>query len=121
MAPVFRWDHPLDWLNAQIDDCESLANLKGLARALAGQLDGDQIQDLFQAEMDRDGYFDPLDPDESLTVQIDDDPEPVTLAALLLANAHDPDLYRAVRALDVGEWTYYGGGAAAEFRLTRRT
>ena len=39
--------------------------LAQIARELAGKLDGDQIQDIYQPIMDSDGYFSPLDEDPS--------------------------------------------------------
>ncbi len=66
MSTEYRWTHPSEWLADKISsytslrDADAITQLADLARALAGLLDGDQIQDLFQAEMDADGYFTPL-------------------------------------------------------------
>ena len=58
----YRYEHPAEWLDAYIrrhaDDPEWLL---GVILALTSKLTGDDIQDLFQAEMDADGYFDDLD------------------------------------------------------------
>jgi hypothetical protein len=58
--PRYRWAHPSEWLDHWIEQHQDVAALDSLARALAAELDSDQLQDLFQAEMDADGYFRPL-------------------------------------------------------------
>jgi hypothetical protein len=64
---VYKWDHPLTWLYDYIDRIGAynpadnpIDELQAIARQLAEKLDGDQIQDLFQSEMDADGYFTPV-------------------------------------------------------------
>jgi hypothetical protein len=62
-AERYRWSHPSEWLDDRIrtltteEDHDALADI---AQSLAGRLDGDSIQDLFQSEMDADGYFQDL-------------------------------------------------------------
>jgi hypothetical protein len=54
---TYRWQHPHDWLLEKADEwnhTQLLAEFKSLAM----KLDGDQIQDEYQSEMDQDGYFD---------------------------------------------------------------
>ena len=59
----YRWSTPFDWL---IDKANESANrndvgdLVSMIDHLAGRLDQDAIQDLFQTEMKADGYFEPL-------------------------------------------------------------
>lgn len=52
---------PHDWLDAYISDLQIKAQyaetLATLTRTLASLLDGDRIQDMFQSEMENDGYF----------------------------------------------------------------
>lgn len=55
--PKYKWDNPTEWLSEQIDSCENFHELRSYANALLSLVDNDQIQDLFQAEMDADGYF----------------------------------------------------------------
>ncbi len=56
--PRYRWSHPSEWLDYYLEEpTHEIDDLIYIARALAQKLDGDQIQDLFQAEMDQDGYF----------------------------------------------------------------
>lgn len=60
MKNEYRWSHPSDWLAEKINGFEAgteFAKLREFALAMAGTLDGDQIQDLFQSDMDGDGYF----------------------------------------------------------------
>lgn len=64
--PRYRWTHPIEWLNDKITELsqkDDVSELCSVARSLAEALDGDTIQDLFQDEMDEDGYFRPV-PDE---------------------------------------------------------
>ena len=56
----YKWQYPADWLSDKIDSARPV-ELASLARALASELDQDQIQDLFQAEMDADDYFTPAE------------------------------------------------------------
>ena len=53
----YVWNNPLEWLTAKIDGLDSGTGLAEIAKALAAQLSSDQIQDLFESEMDTDGYF----------------------------------------------------------------
>ena len=67
MSEAYKWSHPIEWLEEKIE-AEELGDLdaQGIARAIAGLLDGDQIQDLFQKDMDDDGYFNKLTRAEEL-------------------------------------------------------
>lgn len=56
--PRYHWSHPSEWLDHYLEqDTHDRDDLIRIARALAGKLDGDQIQDEFQDEMTEDGYF----------------------------------------------------------------
>jgi hypothetical protein len=55
----YKWAYPSDWLNDKIDAAEP-TELRGIVNAIVTKLAEDDIQDLFQAEMDADGYFRPL-------------------------------------------------------------
>ncbi len=58
--PRYRWACPFDWLTERLADLARRGAIEELwehAGTLASQLDSDQIQDLFQSEMDADGYF----------------------------------------------------------------
>ena len=60
-APEYRWSHPIEWLDHYLEaPTHDRDDLIAIARQLAALLDGDQLQDLFQSEMDADGYFKPL-------------------------------------------------------------
>lgn len=54
----YKWSHPLEWLRYKVnqhrDDPQWLADC---ITSLTTDMDGDTIQDLFQSEMDADGYF----------------------------------------------------------------
>lgn len=63
--PLYRWGSPLEWLYDRItrlmiaDDAVALAND---FRCVADKLDADDVQDVFQDDMARDGYFQELRP-----------------------------------------------------------
>lgn len=61
---AYRWPHALDWIDWKIGEYAAMrdrdlavAELAMIARELASHLDGDQLQDTFQSEMDADGFF----------------------------------------------------------------
>lgn len=55
----YRWRHPSEWLSDRINRANE-SELLQLCKELADQIDGDQIQDLYEADMAADGYFEPL-------------------------------------------------------------
>lgn len=57
--PKYRWETAHDWLEHHLEDV-SHNELFNIASDLAHRLDADTIQDIFQTEMDEDGYFKPL-------------------------------------------------------------
>lgn len=52
--------NPHQWLSDYARECRRQQPIKllGIIRRLLRVLDADQIQDLFQEEMEKDGYFD---------------------------------------------------------------
>jgi hypothetical protein len=54
----YKWDSPHDWLMEKAQSM-TVEQLHSALEAVAYRLDGDSIQDLFQTEMDQDGFFDP--------------------------------------------------------------
>ena len=57
---TYKWAHPSEWLNDHVDNSRgNNAELFSIINALMTKCSEDDIQDLFQAEMDRDGYFTP--------------------------------------------------------------
>lgn len=62
--PRYQWGHPAEWLESRLTtlaDDENMNEILSIARDLASKVDGDALQDLFQSDMDADGYFDDLD------------------------------------------------------------
>lgn len=51
------WSSAHEWLNEKLSGLDSGTGLLEYASAMAGVLDGDEIQDLFQSDMEADGYF----------------------------------------------------------------
>ena len=57
---MYQWAYPSDWLAAHVDklaEAKDVPQLRALINHLMRQLTEDDIQDIFQEEMDRDGYF----------------------------------------------------------------
>ena len=57
--PRYRWSHPYAWLETASADWDRDRLLHELRR-LALQHDSDTLQDIYQKDMDGDGYFEPL-------------------------------------------------------------
>ena len=57
MATMHRWESPHQWARNKLLNTNDPAILRGYANALLLHLDADQVQNLFQREMDEDGYF----------------------------------------------------------------
>ena len=57
-----KYNNPIEWLHDHTKDMKSY-ELKRLVFLLANKLDFDTLQDLFQNEMDKDGYFDLIELD----------------------------------------------------------
>lgn len=63
MAKEYKWAYPSDWLQEKMEDAfrsDNAVELKSLLNTCMAKMDEDDIQDLFQVEMDEDGYFKPL-------------------------------------------------------------
>jgi hypothetical protein len=58
LSQQYRWHTPQEWLLDKIEAMEREPLLQML-RPLIRQLDSDTIQDLYQYDMDLDGYFEP--------------------------------------------------------------
>lgn len=52
----YRWTHAGEWLNEKLEEGDPATVLQ-MARVMALSLDGDTIQELFELEMDSDGFF----------------------------------------------------------------
>lgn len=59
---AYRWRYPSDWLSERLE--RNPEEAKEIALALLGRLDEDAVQDLFQAEMEEDLYFEKDDETE---------------------------------------------------------
>ncbi len=61
---TYKWSSPQSWLDDRIQALAEKRDVNGLVEvinALIFHVDADQIQDIFQSEMDSDGYFKPDD------------------------------------------------------------
>lgn len=58
---TYKYASPIEWFQDKYIHRISSSELHTLVCELASKLDGDQLQDMFQAEMDADGYFKDLD------------------------------------------------------------
>ena len=53
----YRWTSPNEWLSDQLAATDDPAKLRGYLTAILDLLDPDMLQDVFQTEMEQDGYF----------------------------------------------------------------
>lgn len=53
----YKWDYPLEWLEEKLNETSDPDVLRTYALELARKHDSDTLQDLFQDDMDTDGYF----------------------------------------------------------------
>lgn len=58
---AYRWQHPHEWLAEWVEEVYKETELRWIIGQLASKVDPDSIQDLFQEEMDEQGYFEELD------------------------------------------------------------
>jgi hypothetical protein len=56
---TYKWKNPHEWLFEKMKSW-STEELYCVVDGLANRLDADTIQDLFQIEMEQDGYFDEI-------------------------------------------------------------
>lgn len=66
VKPRYRWAFAYDWLEDKIHAATE-AELHSFALAMAQILDSDAIQDLFQSEMQADGFFNDLNAVDELS------------------------------------------------------
>ena len=57
----YQWADPYEWLVKKLPDWEFGGTLGAVALSLAGRLDHEAIKDLFMADMEKDGYFIPVE------------------------------------------------------------
>lgn len=58
----YKWGNPHVWLtDCLLHEKWTPAEVVGVAINLASVIDPDEIQNLFQEEMDEDGYFNPIE------------------------------------------------------------
>ena len=60
MEKKYRWDTPTEWLIEKIEDSNDMTKIISICFELIEHVDTDIIQDIFQDEMDEDGYFDEI-------------------------------------------------------------
>jgi hypothetical protein len=60
---TYRWANPHEWLFDKAHDEWTPEQLFAAFRDIVEKCDADTLQDLFQTEMDRDGYFDEIKPE----------------------------------------------------------
>lgn len=58
--PNYRWNSPYEWLLFRSTHWTK-DDLLGALHSIAIKTDSDTLQDIFQPEMDEDGYFDPIE------------------------------------------------------------
>ena len=55
-----KYSSPINWLHQEITTSTDLAEVKAHALTLLYMVDNDQVQAIYQREMDLDGYFNQL-------------------------------------------------------------
>lgn len=65
MIKKYPWANPQDWLMDKINHEWNEQEKAEAFISVVGLLDADDIQNLFQGEMDMDGYFDPIEPGDT--------------------------------------------------------
>lgn len=73
MAGKYRWSHPIEWLEEKLNGLSEPNKLHEFAIAMMSKLDSDDIQDLFQSDMEADGYFEPIIEDAKESSQEESD------------------------------------------------
>ena len=56
----YKYNSPYEWLNERIIKADE-KELRVIAHELTTKINADDIQDLFQSEMDADGYFEEIE------------------------------------------------------------
>lgn len=75
MTTRFQWVNPHQWLLEHFRDAEPDERAR-VATRLMQRVDADTIQDLFQAEMERDGYFEPFITWHCITCEAENEDHP---------------------------------------------
>lgn len=57
--PKYKWETPYEWLMDKVNDM-SEQDLKNTVLNIARKCDSDTLQDIFESDMDEDGYFDKI-------------------------------------------------------------
>lgn len=120
---TYRWDSPYDWLESATWEW-SKERLRTEFLDLARKVDSDTLQDIYQADMEYDGYFKPLISDETLATlrsrrfTLDGDPID-DMQEFLDDNEFEPKEINQLAVLEIGREIVFGGGAAAEFVVQR--
>ncbi len=60
---MYKYNNPIEWFSQYIDQLDQ-KDLKKLLLEFAGSLDFDTLIDIFQSEMVKDGYFDPIEQEQ---------------------------------------------------------
>jgi len=59
-SPQYRWQYPAEWLAHAVNHRWNAERITYEFLRLAQKTDSDTLQDMYESEMDGDGYFDPL-------------------------------------------------------------
>ena len=57
MRQGYRWAYPLNWLEDKLNGTSDPDVLRDFALTMARRMDSDMLQDLFQYDMYKDGFF----------------------------------------------------------------
>lgn len=71
-----QWDSPYEWFYWKLEQETDPVWLRNTARNLAGKLDSDRLQDIFEGEMQNDGYFTPFITWHCITCEAENEDHP---------------------------------------------
>jgi hypothetical protein len=57
----YKWDSSYEWLIEKVQKTDDVTELKSILFEIIPKIDVDEIQFIFQNEMDEDGYFDKIE------------------------------------------------------------
>jgi hypothetical protein len=76
MPTRHQWASPYEWFYWKVGQEANPVHLRNMIHLLAGKLDSDQLQDIFEGEMQNDGYFTPFITWHCITCETENEDHP---------------------------------------------
>lgn len=61
---TYKWASPQEWLQYRLNACMTAQEARELLNGILDKLPADDIQDVYQSDMDEDGYFQEVEDEE---------------------------------------------------------